>query len=75
VCFFELSWVVLSLAEECLLEQVAGGRFQPIGADIEDGLQMPRVVLEHLAGRAAATVGIPGEMSTGDIRKVLCIAV
>jgi hypothetical protein len=26
VCFFELSWVVLSLAVECLLEQTVGGR-------------------------------------------------
>jgi hypothetical protein len=35
-------------------------------------LQMPRVVLEHLAGRAAATAGIPVEMSTEDIRKMVC---
>ena len=34
--------------------------------------QMPRVVLEHLAGRAAATAGIPGEMATEDIRKMVC---
>ena len=39
---------------------------------LQDELQMPRVVLEHLAGRAAATEGVPGEMSTEDIRKMIC---
>ena len=33
---------------------------------------MPQVVLEHLPGRAAATAGIPGEMSTEDIRTMVC---
>jgi hypothetical protein len=42
-----------------------------VGA-LQDELQMPRVVLEHLAGRAAATAGIPVEMSTEDIRKMVC---
>ena len=32
---------------------------------------MPRVVLEHLAERAATTAGNPGEMSTEDIRKMV----
>jgi hypothetical protein len=40
-------------------------------AALQDELQMPRVVLEHLAERAAATAGIPGEMSTEDIRKMV----
>src|ERR1035438_1611072 len=52
----------------------------PSVAGLQDELQMPRVVLEHLAGRAAATAGIPaaatagipGEMSTEDIRKMVC---
>lgn len=44
----------------------------PSVTGLQDELQMPRVVLEHLAGRAAATAGIPGEMSTDDIRKMLC---
>ena len=39
---------------------------------LQDELQMPRVVLEHLAGRAAAAAGIPGEISVEDIRKMLC---
>ena len=33
---------------------------------------MPRVVLEHLAGGAAATEGVPGQMSTEDIRDMIC---
>jgi hypothetical protein len=44
----------------------------PSVAGLQDELQMPRVVLEHLAGRAAATAGIPGEMATEDIRKMVC---
>lgn len=44
----------------------------PAVAGLQDELQMPRVVLEHLAGRAAATAGIPGEMSTEEIRKMVC---
>jgi hypothetical protein len=40
-------------------------------AALQDELRMPRVVLEHLAERAAATAGIPGEMSTEDIRKMV----
>ena len=42
---------------------------------LQDELQMPRVVLEHLAGRAAAAAGIPGEISVEDIRKMLCNSV
>lgn len=41
-------------------------------ARLQDELQMPRVVLEHLASRAAATQGAPGEMSTEDISKMIC---
>jgi len=44
----------------------------PSIAGLQDELQMPRVVLEHLAGRAAATSGISGEMSTEDIKKMMC---
>jgi hypothetical protein len=44
----------------------------PSVAGLQDELQMPRVVLEHLAGRAAATAGIPGEMSAEDIRTMVC---
>ena len=43
----------------------------PSVAALQDELQMPRVVLEHLAERAAATAGIPGELSTEDIRKMV----
>jgi len=43
----------------------------PSVADLQDELQMPRVVLEHLAGRIEATAGNPGEKSTEDIRKML----
>ena len=43
----------------------------PSVASLQDELQMPRVVLEHLAERAAATAGIPGELSTEDIRKMV----
>ena len=44
----------------------------PSVAGLQDELQMPRVVLEHLAGRAAATAGIRGEMATEDVRKLVC---
>jgi hypothetical protein len=44
----------------------------PAVAGLQDELQMPRVVLEHLAGRAAATTGGPREISAEDIRKMLC---
>jgi hypothetical protein len=44
----------------------------PSVAGLQDELQMPRVVLEHLAGRAAATAGVLGEMSPEDIRKMVC---
>jgi hypothetical protein len=44
----------------------------PSVAGLQDQLQIPRVVLEHLAGSAAATAGITGEMSTEDIRKMVC---
>jgi hypothetical protein len=44
----------------------------PSVAGLQDQLQMPRVVLEHLAGHAAATTGIPEEMSTEDIRNMAC---
>ena len=44
----------------------------PSVEDLQNELQMPRVVLEHLAGRAAATAGIQGEMSTEDITKMGC---
>ena len=43
----------------------------PSVASLQDELQMPRVVLEHLVERAAATAGIPGELSTEDIRKMV----
>ena len=43
----------------------------PSVAALQDELQMPRVVLEHLAESAAATAGIPGEISTEDIRKMV----
>jgi hypothetical protein len=33
---------------------------------------MPRVVLEHLARGAAATEEVSGEMSTEDIRNMIC---
>ena len=35
-------------------------------------MQIPRILLEHLAGRAAATAGIPGEIPAEEIRKILC---
>jgi hypothetical protein len=44
----------------------------PSVARLQDELQMPRVLLEHLASRAAETEGAPGEMSTDDIRKMIC---
>jgi hypothetical protein len=44
----------------------------PAVADLQDEMQMPRVVVEHLADRAAATVGPPEEMSTEDIRNIVC---
>jgi len=44
----------------------------PSVAGLQDELQMPRVVLEHLAGRAAATARVLGEMSPEDIRKMVC---
>jgi len=44
----------------------------PTVAGLQDRLQMPRVVLEHLAGDAAATAEIPEEMPTEDIRKMVC---
>jgi hypothetical protein len=43
----------------------------PAVADLQDEMQMPRVVVEYLADRAAATVGLP-EMSTEDIRNIVC---
>ena len=43
----------------------------PSVARLQDELQMPRVVLEHLAGGAAASEGVPGQMSTEDIRDIL----
>jgi len=43
----------------------------PAVASLQDEMQMPRVVLEHLAGRATATAGIPGEISVEDVRKML----
>jgi len=45
----------------------------PAVAGLQDEMQMSRVVLEHLAGRAAATAGIPGEISAEDIRKIHCV--
>ena len=44
----------------------------PSVANLQDKLQMPRILLEHLAGRAAATAGIPEEISAEEIRKILC---
>jgi hypothetical protein len=44
----------------------------PSVAGLQDEMQMPRVVLEHLAGRAAAAAGTLGEMSIEDIRKMVC---
>jgi hypothetical protein len=43
----------------------------PAVAGLQDELQMPRVVLEHLAGRAATNEEIPGEMSVEEIRKMM----
>ena len=43
----------------------------PSVARLQDELQMPRVVLEHLAG-GAATEGVPRGMSTEDVRKMVC---
>jgi hypothetical protein len=42
----------------------------PSVASLQDELQMPRVVLEHLAERGGNR-RIPGEMSTEDIRKMV----
>jgi hypothetical protein len=44
----------------------------PSVAHLQVELQMPRVVLEHLARGAAATEGVSGEMSTEDIRNMIC---
>jgi hypothetical protein len=44
----------------------------PSVAGLQEELQMPRVLLEHLAGRAASTAGIPGEISAEEIRKMVC---
>jgi hypothetical protein len=44
----------------------------PSVAGLQDELHMPRIVLEHMAGRVAATAGNPGEMSTEDIKKMVC---
>jgi len=44
---------------------------KPEVAGLQDEMQMPRVVLEHLAGRATATAGIPGEISVEDVRNML----
>jgi hypothetical protein len=44
----------------------------PAVADLQDELQMPRVVLEHLAGRAAAIAEIPEDMSNEEIRNMAC---
>ena len=44
----------------------------PSIARLQEELQMPRIVLEHLAGAAAATEGVPGQMSTEDIRNMIC---
>ena len=43
----------------------------PSVAGLQDEMQMPQVVLEHLAERATATAGIPGEISVEDVRKML----
>ena len=44
----------------------------PAVADLQDELQMPRVVLEHLAGRAAAAAGVPEDIPTQEIRNMGC---
>jgi len=43
----------------------------PSVASVQDELQMPKVVLESLAERAALVAGIPGEISAQDIRKMV----
>jgi hypothetical protein len=44
----------------------------PAVADLQDELQMPRIVLEHLAGRAEAAAVVPEDMSTQEIRDMCC---
>jgi len=44
----------------------------PSVAQLQVELQMPRVVLEHLARSVGATEGVPGEMSTEDFRSMIC---
>src|SRR5215475_15648728 len=39
----------------------------PSVARLQQEMQMPRIVLEHLAGRATPTEGVPGQMTTEDI--------
>jgi hypothetical protein len=45
----------------------------PAVADLQDELQMPRIVLEHLAGRAEAAAVVPEDMSTQEIRDMVAI--
>ena len=62
----------LKHAKNPIYRKVPEPSTNPSVAGLQDELQMPRVVLEHLAGRAAATAGVTGEMSTEDIRKRVC---
>ena len=48
-----------------------GPSSNPSVARLQDESQMPRVVLEHLAGRATPTEGVPGQISTEDIRGMI----
>ena len=44
----------------------------PSVARLQDEMQMPRIVLEHLAGRAEAAAGVPEDMPTQEIRDMCC---
>ncbi len=44
----------------------------PAVADLQDEMQMPRIVLEHLAGRAGVAAVVPEDMSTQEIRDMGC---
>lgn len=43
----------------------------PVVAQFQDEFQMPRIVLENLAGRALAAEQPSGEVTEGDVRRIL----